>query len=161
MEGPRAARRDRRVTLTSHERSRNGPPQGARKELRGRAVASRASRIALLALLVTGTAVALAYRDRLDPGGLEAWVSEAGPVVPLLFMLGYALATVFFLPGSALTLAGGALFGPVLGTLYNLTGGAKTRSSRHLPAHIAGNDVRCRAAVRDHVGSSFASACPE
>jgi len=29
---------------------------------------------------------------------------------------------VFFLPGSALTLAGGALFGPVWGTLYNLTG---------------------------------------
>ncbi len=34
----------------------------------------------------------------------------------------YAIATVLFLPGSVLTLAGGALFGPVLGTFYNLTG---------------------------------------
>ena len=47
---------------------------------------------------------------------------DAGPVAPLLFILIYALATVLFLPGSVLTLAGGALFGPVLGTLYNLTG---------------------------------------
>src|SRR3989304_1126594 len=37
-------------------------------------------------------------------------------------MLTYALAAVLFLPGSVLTLAGGALFGPVLGTFYNLTG---------------------------------------
>lgn len=29
---------------------------------------------------------------------------------------------MFFLPGSALTLAGGALFGPVVGTLFSLTG---------------------------------------
>ena len=34
----------------------------------------------------------------------------------------YAIATVFFMPGSVLTLAGGAIFGPVLGTFYNLTG---------------------------------------
>jgi uncharacterized membrane protein YdjX (TVP38/TMEM64 family) len=34
----------------------------------------------------------------------------------------YAVATVFFLPGSLLTLAGGALFGPLAGTFYNLTG---------------------------------------
>ena len=34
----------------------------------------------------------------------------------------YAIATVFFMPGSVLTLAGGAIFGPVLGTIYNLTG---------------------------------------
>lgn len=34
----------------------------------------------------------------------------------------YAIATVLFLPGSVLTLAGGSLFGPVLGTFVNLTG---------------------------------------
>jgi uncharacterized membrane protein YdjX (TVP38/TMEM64 family) len=36
-------------------------------------------------------------------------------------MLIYIIGTVFFLPGAVLTLAGGALFGPVLGTFYNLT----------------------------------------
>ena len=34
----------------------------------------------------------------------------------------YAVATVLFLPGAVITLAGGALFGPVWGTLWNLTG---------------------------------------
>ncbi len=41
---------------------------------------------------------------------------------PVLFILISIVATVLFLPGSILALAGGALFGPVLGTLYNLTG---------------------------------------
>ena len=39
-----------------------------------------------------------------------------------MFILIYALVTVLFLPGSVITLAGGALFGPVLGTFLNLTG---------------------------------------
>jgi uncharacterized membrane protein YdjX (TVP38/TMEM64 family) len=64
----------------------------------------------------------LLFRDRLDPAALEAWVAGAGAAGPLLFIMIYALATVLFLPGAALTLVGGALFGPVAGTLYNLTG---------------------------------------
>lgn len=94
----------------------------------------------MLTLLVAGTAVALAYRDRLDPGVLEAWVSGAGPAAPLLFMLGYALATVFFLPGSALTLAGGALFGPVVGTLFSLTGATVGASVAFLIARYLSSD---------------------
>ena len=66
--------------------------------------------------------LAIIYRDQFDVAALESWVRDAGPVAPLLFMLIYAAAVVLFLPGSVLTLAGGALFGPVLGTLYNLTG---------------------------------------
>lgn len=62
------------------------------------------------------------YRDAIDIAALETWVKEAGPAGPILFMLTYAIGTVFFLPGSLLTLAGGALFGPVLGTFYNLSG---------------------------------------
>lgn len=41
---------------------------------------------------------------------------------PLVFMAIYAVGTVLFFPGAVLTLAGGAMFGPVWGTLYNLTG---------------------------------------
>ena len=40
----------------------------------------------------------------------------------MTFIAIYALATLFFLPGSLLTIAGGFLFGPIWGTLYNLTG---------------------------------------
>ncbi len=79
-------------------------------------------RIILFIGLAGAVTLAVIYRDQFDGAALEAWVRDAGPVAPLLFMLIYALAAVLFLPGSVLTLAGGALFGPVLGTVYNLTG---------------------------------------
>jgi uncharacterized membrane protein YdjX (TVP38/TMEM64 family)/rhodanese-related sulfurtransferase len=79
-------------------------------------------RLLLLLVLAAGIALAVLYRDRLDVAAVEAWLRDTGPVAPLVFMAVYAVATVFFFPGSVLTLAGGALFGPVLGTLYNLTG---------------------------------------
>ena len=86
------------------------------------AMNSRFIRIGLLLMLVAGIAVTVIYRDRFDIAALERWIQEAGIWAPLLFMAVYAVAAVLFLPGSVLTLAGGALFGPVLGTFYNLTG---------------------------------------
>ena len=76
----------------------------------------------VLAVIVVGIVAAYIYRDQFNAAALEQWVQEAGLAGPLVFMIIYAIATVFFLPGSVLTLAGGALFGPILGTFYNLTG---------------------------------------
>lgn len=76
--------------------------------------------LGLMLVLAVGTAIAL--RDRFDAAALQAWVEGAGAAGPLLFMAVYALVTVLFLPGSVITLAGGVLFGPVWGTVYNLTG---------------------------------------
>ncbi len=83
---------------------------------------NRLMRIILFLGLLAAVTLAIIYRDQFDVAALESWVRDAGPVAPLLFILIYALAAVLFLPGSVLTLAGGALFGPVLGTFYNLTG---------------------------------------
>ncbi len=80
------------------------------------------TRVLLLAVVIAGITLAVIYRDLFNTAALETWVKDAGVAGPILFMLVYALSTVFFLPGSVLTLAGGALFGPVLGTFYNLTG---------------------------------------
>jgi len=80
------------------------------------------ARLLLLLVIAVGIVLAFIYREQFDAASLEQWVQNAGPAGPLLFMAIYAIATVFFLPGSVLTLAGGALFGPVLGTFYNLTG---------------------------------------
>jgi uncharacterized membrane protein YdjX (TVP38/TMEM64 family)/rhodanese-related sulfurtransferase len=80
------------------------------------------TRLLLLVVIVVGIVLAFIYRDQFDAAALEQWVQNAGLAGPLVFMGIYATATVFFLPGSVLTLAGGALFGPVLGTFYNLTG---------------------------------------
>ncbi|MDH5784141.1 MAG: VTT domain-containing protein [Chromatiales bacterium] len=73
-------------------------------------------------LLIVAIGVAIHYREAFDVASLQAWVDGFGIAGPLVFMLVYALATVLFLPGSAITLAGGAIFGPLWGTLYNLTG---------------------------------------
>jgi len=78
-------------------------------------------RIVLFILLVTGITLVILYREHLDADALQSWVENAGTAAPLLFMLIYILGTVFFLPGSLLTLLGGAIFGPVMGTFYNLT----------------------------------------
>jgi len=78
-------------------------------------------RISILILLVAGITAAIIYRDQFDANALESWVKDAGNAGPIVFMLIYIIGTVFFLPGSVLTLAGGALFGPVFGTFYNLT----------------------------------------
>lgn len=78
-------------------------------------------RISILLLLVAGIVAAIIYKDQFDANALENWVKDAGSAGPIVFMLIYAIGAVFFLPGGVLTLAGGALFGPVFGTFYNLT----------------------------------------
>lgn len=75
----------------------------------------------LLLLVMSGIIAVVIYRDQLDADALQAWIESAGAAAPLVFMLVYVVGTVFFFPGSVLTLLGGALFGPVLGAFYNLT----------------------------------------
>ncbi len=79
-------------------------------------------RILGLLLLITAAILAFWQGRSLDAAMIVQWVSELGPLAWLAFMTLYAIATVLFLPGSVLTLAGGSLFGPVLGTFVNLTG---------------------------------------
>ena len=83
---------------------------------------NRLIRMLLVTGLIAGVSVAIVYRDHFDSVALEAWINDAGVLAPIVFILIYTLATILFLPGSVITLAGGALFGPVLGTLLNLIG---------------------------------------
>jgi len=83
---------------------------------------NKIARILLLVLVIAGITLAVIFREAFDATALEAWMKDAEAAGPILFMAIFALGTVFFLPGSVFTLAGGALFGPVLGTFYNLTG---------------------------------------
>ncbi|HEC13019.1 MAG TPA: sulfurtransferase [Acidiferrobacteraceae bacterium] len=97
-------------------------------------------RFGLLLVLVIGITLAIIYRDQIDSSALEQWVQNAGAAGPVVFMLVYAIGTVFFLPGSVLTLAGGALFGPVWGTLYNLTGATLGAALAFLVARYLASD---------------------
>jgi uncharacterized membrane protein YdjX (TVP38/TMEM64 family)/rhodanese-related sulfurtransferase len=108
-----------------------------------------ALRVLLGLLLLAAVGAAIVLRDRFDATALEAWVNSAGAAGPLVFMAIYALATVLFLPGSVLTLAGGALFGPVWGTLWNLTGATIGASLAFLIArHLGAEWVAKRAGPR-------------
>jgi len=56
--------------------------------------------------------------DYLQKGYVESLVSSFGIFGPIIFILLYITATVFFLPATPMTLLGGFLFGVWLGTLY-------------------------------------------
>jgi len=97
-------------------------------------------RIGLLAGLLVAIGFALVFRDRVDPAALEAWIAGFGITAPLVFVVVYALASVLFLPGMVMTLAGGALFGPVWGTLINLFGATLGATAAFLVARYLGAD---------------------
>ena len=78
-------------------------------------------RFLVLLFIVAGITLVITYRNQLDATAIQNWIDEAGNAAPLVFMFVYIVGTVFFFPGAVLTLLGGALFGPVLGTFYNLT----------------------------------------
>jgi uncharacterized membrane protein YdjX (TVP38/TMEM64 family) len=69
---------------------------------------------ALVALFFVGRAVG-GYVPR-----FAEWIDGLGPIGPAVFIAGYAIAVVAFVPGSVLTLAAGAIFGLVEGTLVVL-----------------------------------------
>ena len=50
------------------------------------------------------------------------WIDDLGWFAPVLFVVTYTIASIFFLPTMVLTLAGGAIFGPIIGVLINLIG---------------------------------------
>jgi uncharacterized membrane protein YdjX (TVP38/TMEM64 family) len=85
--------------------------------------------IALLAGLILLGRQAGGYVPR-----FAQWVESLGVWGPVVFILGYAVAAVAFIPGSLLTLAAGAIFGLVKGTVYTLIGATLGASAAFLVA---------------------------
>lgn len=73
-------------------------------------------RIVFLVLLVGGGA-ALAIFGDVDGwlAAARAWIETLGPLGPVVFAGLYAVATVFAIPASVLTVAAGVMFGSVVG----------------------------------------------
>jgi uncharacterized membrane protein YdjX (TVP38/TMEM64 family) len=97
------------------------------------------SKLKRVVYLVAGLAAlaALILLGR-QAGGLVAqftgWVDGLGVWGPVAFILGYAVATVAFVPGLLLTMASGVLFGLVGGTVYTLVGATLGASAAFLLA---------------------------
>lgn len=84
-------------------------------------------RLGVLALLLVGGVVLLKFtplgeffeRERII-GLLESLRTE--PWMPVALILAFGVSTIIGLPASPLVLAGGMVFGPVLGAVYNILG---------------------------------------
>lgn len=79
-------------------------------------------RIVIAIALATAIVWVAFNRDRFDVALLDAWVSGLGVWGPLVFVALYVMGTVVFFPGALFALAGGALFGPIWGSILNLVG---------------------------------------
>jgi uncharacterized membrane protein YdjX (TVP38/TMEM64 family) len=104
-------------------------------------------------LLVAALAAAIIWlglhREFLQTATLERELQRFGRWAPILFVVLYALATVLFVPGSVLTVAGGALFGPVWGTLWNLSGATLGATLAFVTArYIASDWIAARSGER-------------
>jgi uncharacterized membrane protein YdjX (TVP38/TMEM64 family) len=88
----------------------------SRAPTRGTVVRIALAAIAGLALVLLGRQLSTQLPR------LTAAVDGLGVWGPIVFIAGYALACVAFVPASLLTLAAGALFGLVKGTVYVLAG---------------------------------------
>lgn len=85
--------------------------------------------LAVVVLLILGGRRAAPYAEQ-----FAAWVNGLGALGPLVFILGYAIATVAFIPGSVLTGAAGYFFGLAWGTLYTMIGATLGASAAFLIA---------------------------
>ena len=99
-------------------------------------------RLALALLLVTAAVWATIHRGQIDLAMLDTWLGSLGLWAPVGYVILYALGTVAFIPGVLFSLAGGALFGPFWGSIWNLTGATLGATLAFLAArYIAGEWV--------------------
>lgn len=113
------------------------PPHASRLSSRN------ALRVGLLAVAL----VALAWLGR-EAGGyvpkVAQWVDGLGVLGPLAFVGIYAVGTVAFVPGSLLTLAAGAIFGLLEGTLYVFAAAVLGSTAAFLVARYVARDAIAR-----------------
>ena len=85
----------------------------------------------------------LFYKEQIVVAEMDAYLVHLGWQAPLVFCLLYVVACVLFIPGSSLTLMGGALFGPWWGALYSLLGATiGSTVSFFIARYLASNWVR-------------------
>ncbi len=94
--------------------------------------------VALLAIILVGREAG-GYVPR-----FAAWVDGLGPWGPAVFVAGYAVAVVAFVPGSVLTLAAGAIFGLVEGTIVVFLGAALGSTAAFVVSRYVARDAVAR-----------------
>ncbi len=70
-------------------------------------------------LFVLAAALLFIYRHEINLNAIENWLSAHPTLAPLIFITLYSLVIPLFIPSTMIAFMGGALFGPVWGTLFN------------------------------------------
>ena len=91
-------------------------------------------------ILATVTVLARLFPLERALGWIEGAVGGLGVAAPFVFAGAYAIAVVLLVPGSAVTLAAGAVFGPVWGLVAASLGSTMGASAAFLVARLAGRD---------------------
>ncbi|EHK5043595.1 TVP38/TMEM64 family protein [Escherichia coli] len=81
---------------------------------------------------------------------LQTLIRQSGLFGYSLYILLFIIATLFLLPGSILVIAGGIVFGPLLGTLLSLIAATLTSSSSFLLARWLGRDLLLKYVGHSH-----------
>lgn len=103
-------------------------------------MAKRVLQLGLVIVLLILISSGIYYRDSFDIELIEQSIERAGWWAPLIFILAYTVAAVMFFPGSVFTFAGGVIFGPVYGVVYNLTGATIGAAMSFLIARYLASD---------------------
>ena len=94
----------------------------------------------MLALLASGISVVFFYWKQFTPENVSRIIGDLGAWAPVVYVGMYLIAPLLMVPGSAITLAGGALFGPVWGTLYTVIGSVGGGTLAFLAARYLAGD---------------------
>ncbi|MDA8251811.1 MAG: TVP38/TMEM64 family protein [Rhodospirillales bacterium] len=102
-------------------------------------------RLVLLLLLAAAAIWLAAHRAALQPTALADRLAGFGLWAPALFVLVYAMGAVLLFPAALLSIAGGAVFGPVWGAVLDLVGATLGAAAAFLVArYLAADWVRRR-----------------
>ena len=104
-----------------------GSPSGSKS--RTKLILYIVAGLAVLTAVILGGRQIAAYIPR-----FAEWVASLGVWGPVVFILGYAVAAIAFVPGSLLTLAAGVIFGLAKGTVFTLIGATLGASGSFLIA---------------------------
>lgn len=81
---------------------------------------------------------------------LQTLIRQSGLFGYSLYILLFIIATLFLLPGSILVIAGGIVFGPLLGTLLSLIAATLASSNSFLLARWLGRDLLLKYVGHSH-----------
>jgi len=87
-----------------------------------------------------GVLVSIGKFTNLAQYASREFIQSFGIFAPLIYMLAYIIATIFFIPGSIITFIGAVLFGTWLGTTYTVIGATIGATLAFLIARVGGRE---------------------